>query len=466
MKTSPIQRDIYMGQSDYDVIEINQYNRQIPIVFALYNADGTKHMIQRDEYVRVELNIGKSTFIKITGFEYEGNKVSFLIDREWTLNKGTGTMTVITQDTNYTLLSSATITIVVKETSISEETIRPEVMALFLTDIQDVIVECQAKNEEIKAFLENADEIKNSLSDSVTEGKAMTKTINTYINKATNVNSTLNATITKGKTLDANLSTSVANGQQVYDKLSDNIANGQQAYDKLDTIINNASAMNDTLAESINRANDFVNSLNTLLDLTISEGKIYVTNNGTAIGNGVLIAELIEGAGKLIDSLEATYTGGGKSVGSTINKSEITVTVNYSDGTSAVVQNWTSSNFTTPLVEGDNVINISFNGENTTVTVVAYLPPTIISFTTDKTSPQKSGGKVTLTVEATGEGTLQYKFLVKDNTTESSAVLRDYGTSNIYEWTTKSTGNKTLYVDVKDSNGQVTRGEIFYTITE
>ena len=224
--------------------------------------------------------------------------------------------------------------------------------------------------------------------------------------------------------------------------------------------------MNDTLTESIDRANDFVNSLNTLLDLTISKGKIYATNNGTVIGNGVPIAELIEGAGKLIDSLEATYTGGGKSVGSTVNKSEIAVTANYSDGTSAVVQNWTSSNFTTPLVEGDNVINISFNGENTTVTVVAYLPPTIISFTTDKTSPQKSGEKVTLTVEATGEGTLQYKFLVKDNTTESSAVLRDYGTSNIYEWTTKSTGNKTLYVDVKDSNGQVTRGEISYTITE
>ena len=106
------------------------------------------------------------------------------------------------------------------------------------------------------------------------------------------------------------------------------------------------------------------------------------------------------------------------------------------------MQNWTSSNFTTPLVEGDNVINISFNGENTTVTVVAYLPPTIISFTTDKTSPQRSGEKVTLTVEATGEGTLQYKFLVKDNTTESSAVLRDYKSSNIYEWTTKATGGK------------------------
>ena len=45
-------------------------------------------------------------------------------------------------------------------------------------------------------------------------------------------------------------------------------------------------------------------------------------------------------------------------------------------------------------------------------------------------------------------------------------MLRDYGTSSIYTWTTGAIGTKRLYVDVKDSNGQVTRGEISYTITE
>ena len=91
--------------------------------------------------------------------------------------------------------------------------------------------------------------------------------------------------------------------------------------------------------------------------------------------------------------------------------------------------------------------------------------PVISSFTANKQSPQVSGTQVTLTAKATGTGTLQYKFLVKD-ASGNWAVLRNYGTSNTYTWTTKATGNKTLYVDVKDSNGQVTRTSMSYKVNE
>ena len=90
-------------------------------------------------------------------------------------------------------------------------------------------------------------------------------------------------------------------------------------------------------------------------------------------------------------------------------------------------------------------------------------PPVVSSFTADKKSPQASGTQIKLTAKATGNGTLQYKFLIKDAAGNWS-VLRDYGTSNTYTWTTKATGNKTLYVDVKDSNGQVTRKSMNYVV--
>ncbi|MCI6190857.1 MAG: VCBS domain-containing protein, partial [Clostridium sp.] len=89
--------------------------------------------------------------------------------------------------------------------------------------------------------------------------------------------------------------------------------------------------------------------------------------------------------------------------------------------------------------------------------------PVISSFTTSKQSPQESGTEVTLTAKATGSGTLQYKFLIQDEN-GNWGVLRDYGTSNTYTWTTKAIGTKILYVDVKDSNGKVTRKLISYTV--
>ena len=90
-------------------------------------------------------------------------------------------------------------------------------------------------------------------------------------------------------------------------------------------------------------------------------------------------------------------------------------------------------------------------------------PPVVSSFTTDKKSPQVSGTQIKLTAKATGNGTLQYKFLIKDSS-GNWAVLRDYGKSNTYTWKTGKAGNKTIYVDVKDSNGKVTRASMSYTI--
>lgn len=89
--------------------------------------------------------------------------------------------------------------------------------------------------------------------------------------------------------------------------------------------------------------------------------------------------------------------------------------------------------------------------------------PVITSFTADKKSPQSSGTEVKLTANATGKG-LQYKFLLKNSAGEWN-VIRDYGTSNTTIWKTGAVGDKTLYVDVKNSAGKVTRKEMSYKVT-
>ncbi|MCI6189283.1 MAG: GBS Bsp-like repeat-containing protein, partial [Clostridium sp.] len=122
---------------------------------------------------------------------------------------------------------------------------------------------------------------------------------------------------------------------------------------------------------------------------------------------------------------------------------------------------------------GNKILCVDVKDENRQVTTktMSYVinekpvAPTISSFIANKTSPQVSGTKVTLTAKATGTGTLKYKFLIQDSN-GNWGMLRDYGTSNTYTWTTGAIGTKTLYVDVKDSNGKVTRKSMSYTVKE
>ncbi|MDY4077470.1 MAG: hypothetical protein SOY42_01580, partial [Clostridium sp.] len=91
--------------------------------------------------------------------------------------------------------------------------------------------------------------------------------------------------------------------------------------------------------------------------------------------------------------------------------------------------------------------------------------PKISSFTTNKTSPQIVGTQIGLTAKATGEGTLQYRFKVGDGKGNYSTI-KNYSTSNTAIWNANYIGNKILYVDVRDGNGQITTKTINYVIKE
>ena len=89
--------------------------------------------------------------------------------------------------------------------------------------------------------------------------------------------------------------------------------------------------------------------------------------------------------------------------------------------------------------------------------------PVISSFKTNKTSPQVAKTQIVLMAEATGTGTLQYRFIVGDGKGNYS-IIQNYSTSNLAVWNADYVGTKVLYLDVKDSNGKETTKTINFVI--
>ena len=80
---------------------------------------------------------------------------------------------------------------------------------------------------------------------------------------------------------------------------------------------------------------------------------------------------------------------------------------------------------------------------------------------TASTAKVNVGGKVTLTAKAgAGSGKYTYKFLIYNPSTNQWAKLQDFSANSTFTWTAGSAGNRQFYVDVKDSNGNVTRSKV------
>ena len=78
----------------------------------------------------------------------------------------------------------------------------------------------------------------------------------------------------------------------------------------------------------------------------------------------------------------------------------------------------------------------------------------------------KVGSEVKLTAQASGgSGNYTYKFILSDNN-GNWYKIRDYAKSNTCTWIPGAAGNKTLYVDVKDSAGAYQRVELPIQVTK
>ena len=88
-------------------------------------------------------------------------------------------------------------------------------------------------------------------------------------------------------------------------------------------------------------------------------------------------------------------------------------------------------------------------------------PLVMKSFTAEKESPQKQGTSVRLDAKAEGgSGELQYRFYRVGN--GKTTVFRDFGTSNVAYCNPPESGDYLIYVDVKDSRGELVTKRMVY----
>ena len=88
----------------------------------------------------------------------------------------------------------------------------------------------------------------------------------------------------------------------------------------------------------------------------------------------------------------------------------------------------------------------------------------ILGFSADPESPQYPGVDITLKANATGEGTVSYKFSAKSSS--GTQVISDYSDSNEVVWTPSAVGTYTLTLDVKDSKNNTNSRTITYKIED
>lgn len=88
---------------------------------------------------------------------------------------------------------------------------------------------------------------------------------------------------------------------------------------------------------------------------------------------------------------------------------------------------------------------------------------TINSIKTSLVSPQKAGQAIKLTTDATSEGSMQYRYWVYDSNGEWT-LLRNYSSNKSLIWTPNKAGDYIIFVDVKDSNGNIEGDFITYKI--
>ena len=78
---------------------------------------------------------------------------------------------------------------------------------------------------------------------------------------------------------------------------------------------------------------------------------------------------------------------------------------------------------------------------------------------TPSASTVTAGDKLTLTASTNKSG-CTYKFLIYNPSTNQWFKLQDFGSKNAYTWTAGGDGTRQFYVDVKDSEGNVTRSKV------
>ena len=140
MNVKPIRLKVYFNKKQYEsILVINQYNRYVPYIVEVFDADGTPYEFTDKDIIKLEIAIGNTAIIKSTGFAVDGNKVAWQLDREIALNSGTGSLNFVIEGEDGSRISSYKIPVTVESSSINESTTQPEITILLIEDLQELI---------------------------------------------------------------------------------------------------------------------------------------------------------------------------------------------------------------------------------------------------------------------------------------------------------------------------------------
>ena len=270
MITKPIRMSVYLGKTVmYEPLVIGQYNRELPIVFDLYNMDSTKHNITNTEVVKVELTINETSIIKFTNIECSDNKISFVINREVTINAGTGTLVVTVEDsTDHSRITSSNMDVIIEESPINEESIEPPVLGIYMTDFQDAITDAVNANNALLDTFADAQEVANTLISTTASANAINSQLGSKIATARVLDSNLTAQQTTGNQLLTKLASQNDEANATSTSLQAKIDEGTPLNTSLGEKITNATALDTSLGEKIPQADE----LNTSLGQIVTEG--------------------------------------------------------------------------------------------------------------------------------------------------------------------------------------------------
>lgn len=480
MNLKPIIRKIYLGaEKTYDTLYLSQYNKEIPVVFELFNADGSKHILKDSEVAHIEISINETSIFKITDIEKMDNKLSANFDREIMLEDGTGILSIYVSD-GEAIVSNSPIPVTIDAGAIDED-LNPKISALLISDLQDYITEAVQVDQAIKDTVAETEPKMSQITELTTKALAEANNLNTKITTAKILDNNLETKIDTAELLNNNLTTAITDANTVKPELVTATENANSALSALESAIT-ASSLNSYVLRA------------ELIDAIYPVGSIYTTVNdvnpaqlfpGTTwkkISGYLVSGEEFGNIGKEIGSKTHSHDGSSlKALIGAVNSNTGTI------GYKAVPTNSGQERFTMAIQATRGIPASSITKDNHDTAISGYtgeastLPPSIVvgiwqrvsnktapiirSFSVDKISAP-AGSEVTFTAVASGEGTLKYKFIVKGRTTNYS-IVRDFSTQDTFVWTPKVADEvHDCYVQVMDENSVISESNpILFTST-